>query len=121
MSDRLPIVVVGESLLDVFDDGATPTGMHLDAVVGGSPLNVLAWSPNQGRYSPLWDAHLAAWTADAIAAGADLIETNTFNSTSISQADYGLESVVHELNLEGARLAVNVQGPAAQATAAASN
>lgn len=40
MSDRLPIVVVGESLLDVFDDGATPTGMHLDAVVGGSPLNV---------------------------------------------------------------------------------
>jgi 5-methyltetrahydrofolate--homocysteine methyltransferase len=38
-------------------------------------------------------------------AGADLIETNTFNSTSISQADYGLESLVHELNREGARIA----------------
>ena len=38
-------------------------------------------------------------------AGADIVETNTFNSTSVSQADYGLESAVHELNYEGARLA----------------
>jgi 5-methyltetrahydrofolate--homocysteine methyltransferase len=38
-------------------------------------------------------------------AGADIIETSTFNATSISQADYGLESVVYELNVEGARLA----------------
>jgi 5-methyltetrahydrofolate--homocysteine methyltransferase len=38
-------------------------------------------------------------------AGADIIETNTFNSTSISQADYGMESVVYELNCEGARIA----------------
>jgi 5-methyltetrahydrofolate--homocysteine methyltransferase len=38
-------------------------------------------------------------------AGADLIETNTFNSTSISQADYGLGHLVHELNLEAARIA----------------
>ena len=38
-------------------------------------------------------------------AGADLIETNTFNSTRISQADYHLEHLAHELNLEGARLA----------------
>ena len=34
-----------------------------------------------------------------LAAGADILETNTFNSTSIAQADYGLESVVAELNL----------------------
>ena len=40
-----------------------------------------------------------------LAAGADILETNTFNSTAISQADYGLESVVAELNLEGARIA----------------
>src|SRR6185503_14747942 len=40
-----------------------------------------------------------------LAAGADIIETNTFNSTSIAQADYGLQSVVHELNREAARLA----------------
>jgi 5-methyltetrahydrofolate--homocysteine methyltransferase len=40
-----------------------------------------------------------------LAAGADIIETNTFSSNAIAQADYGLESVVYELNLEGARLA----------------
>ena len=41
-----------------------------------------------------------------LAAGSDIIETNTFNSTAVAQADYGLESIVYELNLEGARLAV---------------
>ena len=38
-------------------------------------------------------------------AGADLVETNTFNSTSISLADYGLQALVRELNREGAALA----------------
>ncbi len=38
-------------------------------------------------------------------AGADLVETNTFNSTGIVQADYGLESVAYELNVAAARLA----------------
>ena len=38
-------------------------------------------------------------------AGADLVETNTFNATAISQADYRLEHLVYELNCEGARLA----------------
>jgi len=38
-------------------------------------------------------------------AGADLIETNTFNATSISQSDYHLEHIVRELNREGAKLA----------------
>ncbi|MFN0042490.1 MAG: methionine synthase [Alphaproteobacteria bacterium] len=38
-------------------------------------------------------------------AGADIIETNTFNSTRISQADYGAEELVSELNLAAARLA----------------
>ena len=38
-------------------------------------------------------------------AGADLVETNTFNATSVSQADYRLEHLVRELNLEGARVA----------------
>ncbi|MTI19117.1 methionine synthase [Rhodobacteraceae bacterium RKSG542] len=37
-------------------------------------------------------------------AGADIIETNTFSSTSIAQADYAMESLVYELNKEGARL-----------------
>ena len=38
-------------------------------------------------------------------AGADILETNTFNSTAVSQADYGMEALVYELNLEAARLA----------------
>ena len=40
-----------------------------------------------------------------LAAGADIIETNTFNSTYPAQADYGMENLVEELNREGARLA----------------
>lgn len=38
-------------------------------------------------------------------AGADIIETNTFTSTSISQADYGLESAVYDINFHSARIA----------------
>jgi 5-methyltetrahydrofolate--homocysteine methyltransferase len=38
-------------------------------------------------------------------AGADITTTNTFTATRIGQADYGLEDVVYELNVEGARLA----------------
>ena len=38
-------------------------------------------------------------------AGADIIETNTFNSTAVAQADYGLEPLVYELNATGSRLA----------------
>jgi 5-methyltetrahydrofolate--homocysteine methyltransferase len=38
-------------------------------------------------------------------AGADLVETNTFNSTRISQSDYRLQHLAHELNLEAAKLA----------------
>jgi len=37
--------------------------------------------------------------------GADIIETNTFNATSVSQADYGMQTHVREMNLAGARLA----------------
>lgn len=38
-------------------------------------------------------------------AGADIVETNTFSSTSIAQADYGLEAAVYDLNHQGARIA----------------
>ncbi|HQS07954.1 MAG TPA: methionine synthase [Xanthobacteraceae bacterium] len=38
-------------------------------------------------------------------AGADIVETNTFSSTTIAQADYGMEEFAYELNVEGARLA----------------
>lgn len=38
-------------------------------------------------------------------AGADILETNTFSSTTIAQADYGMEEMVYALNRDGARLA----------------
>ncbi|MGE0339094.1 MAG: homocysteine S-methyltransferase family protein, partial [Xanthobacteraceae bacterium] len=38
-------------------------------------------------------------------AGADICSTNTFSSTRIAQADYGMEEFVHELNFQGAKLA----------------
>jgi 5-methyltetrahydrofolate--homocysteine methyltransferase len=38
-------------------------------------------------------------------AGADIVSTNTFSSTTIAQADYGMQEIAHELNIEGARLA----------------
>jgi 5-methyltetrahydrofolate--homocysteine methyltransferase len=41
-------------------------------------------------------------------AGADVIETNTFNATAISLADYGMQELAYELNLEAARLARSV-------------
>ena len=40
-----------------------------------------------------------------LAAGADIVETNTFNATSVAMADYGLEHAVYDINLESARLA----------------
>ncbi|MCB8964424.1 MAG: methionine synthase [Bacteroidales bacterium] len=45
---------------------------------------------------------------DYLNAGADIIETNTFNATTISQADYGMQDWVEKLNYEGARIARRV-------------
>ena len=41
-------------------------------------------------------------------AGADIIETNTFSSTTIAQADYHLESIAYELNFQSAKIAKEV-------------
>jgi 5-methyltetrahydrofolate--homocysteine methyltransferase len=49
-------------------------------------------------------------------AGSDIIETNTFNSNAISQADYGTEALVPELNYRGASLARKVADEFAQKT-----
>ncbi len=46
--------------------------------------------------------------AEYLEAGADIIATNTFSSTQIAQADYGMESIVQELNRDAAELAVSV-------------
>ncbi|XGA81628.1 methionine synthase [Halomonas sp. CH40] len=48
--------------------------------------------------------------------GADIIETNTFNSTRLSQSDYGMEDLVVEINRESARIAREVCDAVAQET-----
>ena len=59
------------------------------AIAGeGDPLNVLRWNPSQGRYSPLWDVHLAAWTPQAIAAGLNLRQRDWGDVTGL--VDHGL-------------------------------
>lgn len=50
-------------------------GLNSALLDGLSPLNVLFWNPSQGRYSPLWDVHAAAWSAAAIARGLNVRQT----------------------------------------------
>jgi 5-methyltetrahydrofolate--homocysteine methyltransferase len=66
----------------------------------GTPLkgdNDLLCLTRQDIVADLHDAYFAA--------GADIAETNTFNATSLSQSDYGLESAVVDINLAAAALA----------------
>lgn len=53
-------------------DNLQRQGIGSALVDGLDPLNVPAWEPTQGRYSPQWDVHLTAWTAAAEAPGPDL-------------------------------------------------
>src|SRR5476651_2649176 len=55
---------------------------------------------NLSRPEAIREIHLKYFLA-----GADIVSTNTFSSTSIAQADYGMERIAYELNHAGARLA----------------
>src|ERR1700684_1594153 len=55
---------------------------------------------NLSRPEAVRAIHLAYFRA-----GADIVSTNTFSSTRIAQADYGMMEIAYELNAEGARLA----------------
>src|SRR5271167_5192314 len=55
---------------------------------------------NISRQDAVRAIHLAYFRA-----GADIVSTNTFSSTRIAQADYGMAEIAYELNVEGARLA----------------
>lgn len=55
---------------------------------------------NLSRPDAIREIHLAYFRA-----GADIVSTNTFSSTTIAQADYGMEEIAYELNEAGARLA----------------
>ena len=67
---------------------------HANALKGNNDLLSLT------RPDVILDIH-----RDFLAAGADILETNTFNATSIAQADYGTGELVYEINLESARIA----------------
>lgn len=58
--------------------GANPQrqGVNSALLDGLDPLNILRWAPNQGRYSPLWDVHPAAWSDAAIAGGLNKRQTD---------------------------------------------
>ena len=68
----------------------------------GSPINLRG---NNDLLNLTRPDIIGAIHTQFLEAGADIIETNTFNSTSISQADYHMQELVHELNAEGARIA----------------
>jgi 5-methyltetrahydrofolate--homocysteine methyltransferase len=55
---------------------------------------------NLSRPDAVREIHLAYFRA-----GADIVSTNTFSSTTIAQADYGMEGIAYELNVAGAKLA----------------
>jgi len=65
---------------------------------------------NLSRPQAVRDIHLAYFRA-----GADIVSTNTFSSTKIAQADYGMEGIAYELNYAGARLAREAAAQAANA------
>ena len=63
-------------------------GLNSALLGEGDPLNVLAWNPTQGRYSPLWDVHPAAWTQSAIAAGLNVRQTDFFKVAQLAENGY---------------------------------
>ena len=67
---------------------------------------------NLSRPDAIREIHYAYYKA-----GADIVSTNTFSSTSIAQADYGLSDIAYELNCEGARLAREAANKARRKTA----
>src|SRR5690349_21788118 len=69
------------------------TGWKHD-VRGNNDLLILS------RPEAVRDMHLAYFRA-----GADIVSTNTFSSTRIAQADYGMEDIAYELNHAGSKLA----------------
>ena len=63
-------------------------GLNSALLDGLAPLNILRWAPNQGRYSPVWDVHPAAWTAKAIAEGANKRQTDFGTVTNLADKGY---------------------------------
>ncbi|QKG26937.1 methionine synthase [Actinomadura verrucosospora] len=82
--------------------GLTPEDYRGDRIAGDHEKDVTGDPDllNLTRPDVILDVH-----RQYLEAGADVTTTNTFTATSIGQADYGLESLVREMNVQGARLA----------------
>src|SRR5882757_131295 len=99
-SERILVLdgAMGTMIQDLRLDEGGYRGARFDAwnreVRGNNDLLILS------RPDAIRDIHLAYFRA-----GADIVSTNTFSSTRIAQADYGMSEIAYELNLEGARLA----------------
>ncbi|WP_157408455.1 methionine synthase [Actinoplanes sp. N902-109] len=80
----------------------TPADFRGDLIDAGHPKDVTGDPDllNLTRPDLILDVH-----RQYLAAGADITTTNTFTATSIGQADYGLESMVREMNIRAAQLA----------------
>ncbi|QYR53842.1 homocysteine S-methyltransferase family protein [Lysobacter soyae] len=93
----------GDRFSDGYDSLFAPDGSHVHGAGCGCEAHDQRGNNDLltlTRPDIIRDIHL-----QYLRAGADLIETNTFNSTSVSLADYRLTHLVRELNREGARLA----------------
>jgi 5-methyltetrahydrofolate--homocysteine methyltransferase len=99
-SERIMVLdgAMGTMIQELKLDEGGYRGARFDAwnreVRGNNDLLILS-QPDAVR-----DIHLAYYLA-----GADIVSTNTFSSTRIAQADYGMQDIAYELNVEGARLA----------------
>ena len=69
------------------------------------PRNVLRWTPNQGRYSPMWDVNLAKWSDTLVATGQNVLRRD-FNDI-IGLANHGFISAPDGRAFEASGLIVN--------------
>lgn len=60
-------------------------GLNSALLDGLDPLNVLAWNPSQGRYSPLWDVNLAQWSQSAVSGGRTFAQTDFGDVTNLAR------------------------------------
>ena len=111
------ILIIDGAMGTMLQDAALDeAGFRGERFAGGVDSQAVAAAVVEGAQAPdlKGDNDLLTLTQPAIIrgvhdayleAGADLVETNTFNSTRISQADYHLQHLALELNREGARIA----------------
>ena len=67
-------------------DNPNRQGLNSALLGEGDPLNVVESLPNNGKYSPLWDVHAAAWTDSAIVNGQRVLQTDFDDIEELAEA-----------------------------------